>query len=136
MAAEALARNPTLAVFASDRGPGDPERASIMSQAGTLMARRGARLVCLAEGGSVPVPLITSARAAGGDVLILADATVKIPAALATVPVERIDDAETRLARAASTEWTVGSTSRIRMFAMLTVCMQLLLPSSASGFPL
>ncbi len=102
MAAEALARNPTLAVFASDRGPGDPERASIMSQAGTLMARRGARLVCLAEGGSVPVPLITSARAAGGDVLILADAAVNIPAALATVPVERIDDAETRLARAAS----------------------------------
>lgn|SRR5690606_13306514 len=73
-----------------------------MSQAGTLMARRGARLVCLAEGGSVPVPLITSARAAGGDVLILADAAVNIPAALATVPVERIDDAETRLARAAS----------------------------------
>lgn len=101
MAAETPSRNPTLAVFASDHGPGDPERASIMSQAGTLLARRGARLVCLAEGDSVPVPLITSARAAGGEVLILADAAVRIPAALATVPIERIADAEARLIRAA-----------------------------------
>jgi predicted Rossmann-fold nucleotide-binding protein len=102
VAAEAAARGPTLAVFASDHGPGDPERASIMAQAGALLARRGARLVCLAEGGSVPVPLITSARAAGGEVLILADATVKVPAALATVPLERLADSEERVARIAT----------------------------------
>lgn len=96
-----MARPPTLAVFASDKGPGDPERASIMSQAGTLLARRGARLVCLAEGGGLPVPLITSARAAGGDVLILADAEARVPAALASVPLERLPDVEQRLVRIA-----------------------------------
>jgi hypothetical protein len=101
VADEAASRGPTLAVFASDHGPGDPERASIMAQAGALLARRGARLVCLAEGGSMPVPLITSARAAGGEVLILADATVNVPAALATVPLERVADAEERLNRVA-----------------------------------
>jgi hypothetical protein len=101
VAAEPVRRPPTLAVFASDKGPGDPERASIMSQAGTLLARRGARLVCLAEGGQLPVPLITSARAAGGDVLILADSDARVPAALSSVPLERIAVAEERLARIA-----------------------------------
>jgi hypothetical protein len=102
VAAELVARPPTLAVFASDKGPGDPERASIMSQAGTLLARRGARLICLAEGAGLPVPLITSARAAGGDVLILADAEASIPAALANVPLERLAIDEERMARSAA----------------------------------
>ena len=62
MAGEPATLKPTLAVFASDQGPGDPERASIMSQAGALLARRGARIVCLVEGACVPVPLITAAR--------------------------------------------------------------------------
>ena len=42
---------PTIAVFASDKGPGDAERASIMSQAGTYFARKGARVVCLVKHG-------------------------------------------------------------------------------------
>ena len=50
---------PTLAVFASQQGPGDPERSSIMSQAGTYFARKGARIVCLIDALTVPVPLIT-----------------------------------------------------------------------------
>jgi hypothetical protein len=41
--------SPALAVFASDKGPGDAERSSIMSQAGTLLARHGARIICLAD---------------------------------------------------------------------------------------
>ena len=102
MAAETASSGPTLAVYASDHGPGDPERASIMSQAGSLLARRGARLVCIAEKGSVPVPLITSARAAGGEVLILADADIRVPAALASVPLERVPDVEDRHQRAAA----------------------------------
>ena len=61
------ATRPTIAIFASDKGPGDAERASIMSQAGTYFARRGARIVCLAEGRSVAIPLITSARAEAAD---------------------------------------------------------------------
>jgi hypothetical protein len=52
---------PTIGVFASDKGPGDPERSSLMTQVGTLFARRGARLVCLAEKGVIPVPLVTAA---------------------------------------------------------------------------
>lgn len=90
---------PTLAVFASDKGPGDAERASIMSQTGSYLARKGARIVCLAEAEGLAVPLVTSARAAGGEVLVIGDADFVMPAALAGVPLERIDDADQRLAR-------------------------------------
>jgi len=102
VAADLTSGKPTLAVFASDLGPGDPERASIMSQAGSILSRRGARIVCLAEQEAIAVPLITSARAAGGEVLIIADDRVKIPAALADVPIERIADRDARLARVAA----------------------------------
>lgn len=102
MAAEPLkGRPPTLAVFAGESGPGDAERASIMSQVGSLVARRGARLVSLAHGNALAVPLITSARAAGGDVLIVADETTHVPAALGGVPIERHADCEERLRRIA-----------------------------------
>lgn len=88
---------PTLAVFASDRGPGTPERASIMSQAGTYFARKGARIICLAQNDVIPVPLITSARAAGGEVLIVGEEAFSAPRALSSIPVERVDDPEARL---------------------------------------
>jgi predicted Rossmann-fold nucleotide-binding protein len=102
VAAEVAVKRPTLAVFASDRGPGDPERASIMSLAGSLFARRGARIVSLAEGNTLAVPLITSARAAGGEVLIIADDTIQLPPGLDGVPVERLPEAEARLDRMAN----------------------------------
>lgn len=101
MDGEKPALRATLAVFASEQGPGDPERASIMSQAGSLLARRGARIVCLAEGEAIAVPLITSARAAGGEVLIVADEELRVPAALAGIPIERLAAREARLARVA-----------------------------------
>lgn len=101
MDGETAAGRPTLAVFASAHGPGDPERASIMSQAGSLLARRGARIICLCEQEAIAVPLITSARAAGGEVLIIAGEDLKVPAALAEVPIERLADREARLARIA-----------------------------------
>ena len=93
---------PTLAVFASDKGPGDAERASIMSQAGTYFARRGARIVCLAEGKSVAIPLVTSARAAGGEIIVIGDDQFTLPRALSAVPLEQIADPEARLARVAA----------------------------------
>lgn len=73
-----------------------------MSQAGTLLARRGARIVCLAEQGALAIPLITSARAAGGEVLIIADDELRVPAALAGVSIERLGEPEARLARIAA----------------------------------
>lgn len=91
----------TLAVFASDKGPGDAERASIMSQAGTYLARKGARIVCLAEKGVLPVPLITSARAAGGEITVIGDETIVLPTALSSVPLETISDARERMRRVA-----------------------------------
>ena len=63
-----------VAIFASDKGPGDPERASLMGEVGRVFARKGARMLCLAENGIIPVPLITAARTAGGAVEIVADA--------------------------------------------------------------
>ncbi len=94
--------HPTLGVFASDQGPGDAERASLMSQVGSFLARRGARLVCLAEAGVVPVPLVTSARTAGGEVTLIAAGGYVEPSAFEGVAVERLDDREARLRRLAA----------------------------------
>ena len=98
---EPTVTGPVIAVFASDKGPGDPERASIMSQAGTYFAKRGARIVCLAENGIIPVPLITAARTAGGSVEIIADASITLPPALAGVTMEVLADKAERLTRMA-----------------------------------
>jgi predicted Rossmann-fold nucleotide-binding protein len=89
---------PVVAVFASDKGPGDPERASLMSEVGRVFARRGGSILCLAEGGVIPVPLITAARAAGGSVSVVADTSIVLPAALAEVPITVIADRAERLA--------------------------------------
>lgn len=91
----------TLAVFASDHGPGDPERSSLMSYTGNMLARRRARLVSVAHDGYVAVPMITGARMAGGDVLVIADEATPMPEALSEVPVERFADPEERLRRVA-----------------------------------
>lgn len=99
--AEPVTNGPMIAVFASDKGPGDPERASIMSQTGTYFAKRGARLLCLAENGIIPVPLITAARAAGGQVQIVADASIQLPPALSGVTMDVLGEREERLARLA-----------------------------------
>lgn len=93
---------PVLAIFASDKGPGDPERASIMSQAGTYFAKRGATLLVLAENGVIPVPLITAARTAGGLVDIVGDNSIVLPLALRDVALEVIQGREDRLARLAA----------------------------------
>jgi len=94
--------SPMLAVFASDKGPGDAERASIMTQAGMYFARHGARLVCIAEKGVIPVPLVTAARAAGGSVQIVADESIVLPRALADVPMEVVADPAERMQRVAA----------------------------------
>jgi hypothetical protein len=94
--------HPVLGVFASDHGPGDAERASIMTQAGTFLARKGAHLVCLAEGNDVPVPLITSARTAGGAVTIVADDAFAALPSLNGVSIEHLPTPEERLARLAA----------------------------------
>ena len=90
-----------LAVFAANKGPGDPERASLMSQAGTYLAKRGARLICLAENGIIPIPLITAARAAGGQVQIVGDASIVLPPALSGVTMEILPTQAERFARIA-----------------------------------
>lgn len=94
--------HPVLGIFASDHGPGDAERAAIMSQAGSYFARRGARLACLADDSQLPVPLITSARTAGGEVTLIADESYAEPSYLKGVTVEHIATAEARMARLAA----------------------------------
>lgn len=97
----ALPSRATIAVFASDRGPGDAERASIMAQAGNYFARRGARVVCLADGDVIPVPLITSARTSGGEVMVIGGPGLMLPSALGAVPVETFASPKERMARVA-----------------------------------
>ena len=92
---------PTLGIFASDRGPGDPERMSLMTQAGTLFARRGARLLCLSEKGATPLPLLTAARTAGGTVSLLADEIPSLPPTMSDISVEVVSDRSARHAQLA-----------------------------------
>lgn len=95
-----MAREPgvTVAIFASDKGPGDAERASVMSSTGAYFARKGARLIALTEGG-LPLPAITSARAAGGEVEIYTDNEFVPPRALSSVPLVRIHEPQERWQR-------------------------------------
>lgn len=94
--------HPVLGIFASGLGPGDAERASIMSEAGSFFARKGARLVCLAEGDAVAVPLVASARTAGGAVTLITGEDYLVPSALSGVTIERCASTEARLARLAA----------------------------------
>ena len=94
--------HPVLGIFASDHGPGDAERAPIMSQVGAFLARKGARIVCLGDEGNVPVPLITSARTAGGEVTLISPGDYSEPLAFEGVTVEHIADREARLKRLAA----------------------------------
>ena len=94
-------RRPLLAVFASDRGPGDAERASIMVQAGGYFARHGADIIVIDDDLMLPVPLITAARAGGGQVTIIGGPTTQLPLALSEVQLERLDTKEERIARMA-----------------------------------
>ena len=91
----------TLAIFASDKGPGDAERSSLMSQTGALLAKKGVKLICLGENDQMPLPAITSARTAGGDVALVADESFSIPKALDGISVERIAEKKDRLNRLA-----------------------------------
>jgi hypothetical protein len=93
--------HPVLGVFASDFGPGDAERASVMSQVGSFLARKGARLVCIADKGEIPVPLITSARTSGGEVTLIACEDFVEPPAFSGVVVERVATREAGLLRMA-----------------------------------
>ncbi len=89
---------PVVAIFASDKGPGDAERATLMGEVGRVFARKGARILCLAEGGIIPVPLITAARTAKGQVEVLADTGIVLPPALSGIPITVLPDHEERLA--------------------------------------
>lgn len=86
----------TVAIFASDKGPGDPERASLMGEVGRVFARKGARILCLAEQGVIPVPLVTAARTVGGSVEVVADASIVLPQALAGLPITVLPEAAAR----------------------------------------
>ena len=95
--------HPVIGIFASDHGPGDAERATIMSQAGSFLARKGAKLACVVDApDDIPVPLLTSARTAGGEVILIGDESFAEPNYLAGVTVEHAATAELRLARLAT----------------------------------
>lgn len=95
--------HPVIGIFASDHGPGDAERATIMSQAGSFLARKGARLACVVDTpDDIPVPLLTSARTAGGEVILIGDEAFSEPNYLAGVTVEHAATAELRLTRLAA----------------------------------
>jgi hypothetical protein len=95
--------HPVIGIFASDHGPGDAERSTIMSQTGSFLARKGARLACVVDtADDIPVPLLTSARTAGGDVILIGDESFSEPSYLTGVTVEHASTVDARLSRLAS----------------------------------
>ncbi|HZY67985.1 MAG TPA: hypothetical protein VFE52_05330 [Devosia sp.] len=91
--------HPVIGVFASDHGPGDAERATIMSQTGTLLARKGARLAVVVDSPDhIPVPLLTSARTAGGEVILIGDEAFTEPSYLSGTRVEHAATPDERFA--------------------------------------
>jgi|EndMetStandDraft_7_1072992.scaffolds.fasta_scaffold28443_4 predicted Rossmann-fold nucleotide-binding protein len=95
--------HPVLGIFVSDQGRGDAERATIMSQAGSYLARKGARLACVIDRhDDIPVPLLTSARTAGAAVTLIADEQFSEPSYLSGVTVEHLATPQERLARLAA----------------------------------
>ncbi|HHB81998.1 MAG TPA: hypothetical protein ENK61_00845 [Devosia sp.] len=93
-----MAANPTLVIFASDKGPGDATRTAIMSQTGSLLARHGAKLVCLVENDDVPVALLKSACAKGATIELIVDKEYALPDVLQSITIQIIPDRAERLA--------------------------------------
>ncbi len=83
-------------VFASDQGAGDAERTAIMSQAGNLLARQKARVVCLAEDGYLPLSLLVSARLAGAEIQLICDREIELPEALKDIETTVIENGPER----------------------------------------
>ena len=96
MAAIDTAQGPSLAVFADATLSGDADYTRVLSNAGTLFARNGARLICLAEGGAYCRPLVVAARAAGGAVTLLSDGSHDSARLVDGCTVEAIEDEEVR----------------------------------------
>ena len=84
--------SPTIGVFASDQGPGDAARTAIMSDTGNMLARNGATLLALAERDMVPLPLLSSALAAGGKVELVCDKPCNLPPTLKDSSITIIPD--------------------------------------------
>ncbi len=93
-----MAANPTLVIFASDKGPGDATRTGIMSQTGSWLAKHGAKLVCLVENDDIPVPLLKSACAKGAKIELIADKEYALPDVLQSITTRVIPDRAERLA--------------------------------------
>ena len=99
MAEKPAEDRPTLAVFATSALPGDADYTRIVSNAGTLFARNGARLVCLIEDGVWCRPLVTAALAAGGSVIMISDGSLAPEKFAKGVEVELIEEEEARFHR-------------------------------------
>ncbi len=96
MSIEIAEGGPVLAVFADATAPGDADFPRILSAAGTLFARNGAKIICLGEKGAYCRPLITAADAAGASVTILSDGSLDADSFAEGTHVEIIPEEEMR----------------------------------------
>ena len=99
MAETDTAPGPVLAVFADATLSGDAEYTRVLTGAGTLFARKGAHLVCVAEDGAYCRPLVAAARAAGGAVTLLSDGNLDTGLLPEGCTVEAITEEEMRFQR-------------------------------------
>ena len=79
-----------IAVFASDMGAGDPERSSIMVQAGAFFASQKIGINCYVQKNNICTPFISSLKRAGGDITIFANEEFELPSTLADINIEII----------------------------------------------
>jgi len=89
----------TIAVYASATADGDPDWAKVMTNVGMVLARNNVRMVCPAGDGMLCRPLVTSARSAGGTVLLIADSALDDASVPSGVLVEIVDEVHARRQR-------------------------------------
>ncbi len=84
----------SIAIFASDKGKGDPERGSIMAEAGSFLATQNAQFTCFAQKNNFCAPLITAINKAGGDVTIFCEEGFTIPSGLSEIKMKLVSKNE------------------------------------------
>ncbi len=84
----------SIAIFASDEGAGDPERGSIMAEAGSFLAMQNAQFICFAQKNSFCAPLITALNNAGGEVTIFCEQDFTLPSGLNKIKTKMLSSNE------------------------------------------
>ncbi|MCB1516028.1 MAG: hypothetical protein KDJ19_00190 [Hyphomicrobiaceae bacterium] len=91
-----MARSPTIAVF-SGIGGAHASRAQVFAQAGSFLAKKGARLMAVEGVAGLPLTTLSAARSASAEIEIVVSDVFQVPKALSEASVIRSANLEDRM---------------------------------------